>query len=129
MLKDHFPKLVFGAVLFFCLTPWASPPLALALGLVLAMTLGHPYKKYNSMAVKYLLQASVVGLGFGMNFSEVVDTGKNGIFFTVCSIAGTLIAGYILGRLLAVPKKNVLSCICWNSHLRRERHCRGCAYH
>ena len=29
----------FVAFLLFCLTPWASPPIALALGLVLALTL------------------------------------------------------------------------------------------
>ncbi|MCU1244452.1 MAG: hypothetical protein JWN02_362, partial [Acidobacteria bacterium] len=33
----------FAVALLFCLTPWASPPLALALGLGLALTIGHPF--------------------------------------------------------------------------------------
>lgn len=103
--KVMFSRLMFWFLLAFCMTPWASPPLALALGLVLAMTLGHPFKHQNGKVVKYLLQVSVVGLGFGMNFTEVVAAGKNGVFFTVFSIAGTLAAGYMLGRLLAVPRK------------------------
>ncbi len=105
MTRTIFSQLFFGAVLVFCFTPSASPPVALALGLALAMTLGHPYKQYNSRAVKYLLQVSVVGLGFGMNFTEVVSAGKSGILFTILSITGTLSVGYLLGRLLAVSKK------------------------
>lgn len=98
-------RLVFWSALIFCLTPWASPPLALGLGLVFAMTCGHPYKKHNSRVVKYLLQASVVGLGFGMNFTEVSSAGRQGVFLTIFSIAGTLAAGYAIGRLLAVSRK------------------------
>ena len=98
-------KLIFCLGFLFCLGPWASPPLALALGLAMALSMGHPYKQHNSKAVKYLLQLSVVGLGFGMNFKEVINTGKSGIMFTVCSILGTLTAGYLIGRLLSVSKK------------------------
>ena len=98
-------KIWFVFALIFCLTPWGSPPLALALGLVTAFTVGHPYKKHNAKSIKYLLQLSVVGLGFGMNFTEVVHSGKHGILFTVGSISITLAAGYIIGKLLTVSKK------------------------
>lgn len=95
----------FWFILVFCFTPWASPPVALALGVAFAMLLKHPYKKYNSKIIKYLLQASVVGLGFGMNFTEVIATGKSGILFTIASITATLGAGYVIGRLLVIPQK------------------------
>jgi hypothetical protein len=55
-------RALFAGLVLFCLTPYASPPLALALGLALALTVGHPLKRHNARAVKYLLQASVVGL-------------------------------------------------------------------
>ena len=61
---------VFFALLLFCLTPWCSPPIALALGLVLALTIGHPFK--TAKVTKLLLQISVVGLGFGMNLQTGV---------------------------------------------------------
>ena len=95
---------VFVALLIFCVTPWASPPIALALGLALALTLGHPFPTRNSKATKLLLQASVVGLGFGMNLQKVVEAGRTGIVFTVITIAGTLLLGYLLGRTMRISR-------------------------
>lgn len=93
---------IFIALLVFCVTPWASPPIALALGLALALTLGHPFAARNSKATKLLLQISVVLLGFGMNLQKVVEAGRTGIVFTVVTIAGTLLLGFLLGRALNI---------------------------
>jgi uncharacterized integral membrane protein (TIGR00698 family) len=90
----------FWALLLFCLTPWCSPPIALALGLALALTFGNPYK--TSKLTKILLQASVVGLGFGMNLQKVVEAGRTGVLFTIATIAGTLILGYLIGRAMHI---------------------------
>lgn len=93
---------VFVALLVFCVTPWGSPPIALALGLVLALTLGHPFPKRNSKATKLLLQASVILLGFGMNLQKVVEAGRTGIVFTIVTITGTLLLGFLLGRAMGI---------------------------
>jgi len=93
---------VFVALLVFCVTPWASPPLALALGLALALTLGHPFAARNSKATKLLLQISVVGLGFGMNLQKVVEAGRTGLVFTLVTITGTLLIGFLLGRAMRI---------------------------
>jgi uncharacterized integral membrane protein (TIGR00698 family) len=93
-------RIAFFALLLFCLTPWCPPPLALALGLVLALTLGSPFK--TSRQTKILLQVSVVGLGFGMNLQKVFAAGRSGILFTLATIAGTLTLGYLLGRALRI---------------------------
>ncbi|MEP7233737.1 MAG: putative sulfate exporter family transporter [Ignavibacteriota bacterium] len=98
-------RLVFLLALIFCLTPYASPPIALGLGLLIALTIGHPYQKYNSKATKLLLQISVVGLGFGMNFGNVLEAGESGILFTIATIFGTLILGYFIGKWLGVERK------------------------
>ena len=37
-------RLLFALGLFFCLTPWASPPLALLAGLIFGAISTHPYK-------------------------------------------------------------------------------------
>ena len=79
-------QVVFGLLLVFCLTPWASPPVALALGLVLAQTVGNPFVRQSKAATAKLLQYSVVGLGFGMNAHAAVQAGREGILFTVVSI-------------------------------------------
>lgn len=97
-------KIVFAALLF-CLTPWASPASALALGMGLALTLGNPHPDLSRSAAKWLLQACVVLLGFGMNLSVVLEAGKSGMLLAAVSIFGTLTLGYLAGRLLKIPLK------------------------
>ncbi|MFP5246318.1 MAG: YeiH family protein [Thermoanaerobaculia bacterium] len=95
-------KATFVALLLFCVTQWCSPPMALAIGLAFALTVGSPYK--TSRATKLLLQISVVGLGFGMNLQKVLAAGRTGILFTIATIAGTLALGYALGRAMHVGR-------------------------
>ena len=96
---------LFVAGIVFCLTPWGSPPIALAIGLAIALTIGQPLpRKTTSRATKILLQASVVGLGFGANLHAVIEAGREGILFTIATIAGTLFLGFILGRALHVEQ-------------------------
>jgi len=95
---------LFSALFLFCLTPYASPPVALALGLGLALTVGHPWRSRNARVVKYLLQFSVVGLGFGMNLGEVLAAGRTGVSFTAISIFGTLTAGRLIGKWLKIER-------------------------
>lgn len=98
-------EVIFILGLIFCISPFASPPIALAVGLVIALTIGHPYLHLNHKATKILLQASVVGLGFGMNLGTVMKVGKEGIMFTIISIFGTLGLGFIIGKSLKIHKK------------------------
>jgi len=98
-------KALFILLALFCLTPYGSPPIALALGLVLAFTIGNPFPQLAGKPTKLLLQTSVVLLGFGMNLSAVYKAGRDGILFTIVTIFGTLILGYIVGRLLSVNAK------------------------
>lgn len=79
-------------------TSWVTPPVALFAGLVFALVYGQPYPKFNKKVSKYLLQYSVVGLGFGMNLQESLASGKEGMAFTVISVVGTLLIGWVIGR-------------------------------
>ncbi len=94
---------VFAAVL--CLTPWASPGSALALGMTLALTLGNPFASASRHASKGLLQACVVALGFGMNLTVVLEAGRRGALLAAGSIAATLLLGYLVGRFLKISTK------------------------
>src|SRR5664280_2838048 len=98
-------KLLFAVGLFFCLTPWASPPLALLAGLVFGAIATHPYKDESRKLSRVLLQSAVVGLGFGMNLQEVVHAGRSGFLYTALSIAFALIVGTLLGKLISVPPR------------------------
>jgi len=98
-------KIIFIASAILCLTPLLSPPTALLLGLMLAQTTGHPFIQHNHKATQFLLQVSVVGLGFGMNCIAAIHAGKEGIIFSAVSILTTLLLGYLLGRLFKIDTK------------------------
>lgn len=96
-------KIVFFLFLFACL--FLSPPIALVLGLFSALTFGNPFSDQTKKATKYLLQFSVVLLGFGMNLTAVLKAGKDGVLFTITTIFGTLILGYFVGKLFKINSK------------------------
>jgi uncharacterized integral membrane protein (TIGR00698 family) len=81
-----------------------SPPLALGAGLAYGLLLTHPYHLDSKQLAKFLLQASVVCLGFGMNLGEIIRVGRSGFLFTALGIAFALALGWLLGRLLQVQK-------------------------
>lgn len=99
---------IFAIAVLFCLTPFATAPMALVLGLLVALFVGHPFLHLNHKATHILLQVSVVGLGFGMNAAAALKAGREGFLFTVVSIAGTLGFGLLLGRFLRVDGKTSL---------------------
>jgi len=101
-------QLLFAVAILLCLTPWVTPPVALVLGLVVALFIGHPFLHLNHKATHVLLQVSVVGLGFGMNAATALKAGREGFFFTVVSILGTLTVGLLMGRFFKIEKKTSL---------------------
>jgi uncharacterized integral membrane protein (TIGR00698 family) len=98
-------KAVFIICIVLCLTPFISPAIALLMGLIIAQFTGHPYLHLNHKATHLLLQFSVVGLGFGMNVHTAMQAGKEGVLFTIASITGTLVFGYLMGKWLNIEKK------------------------
>lgn len=55
---------------------------------------------------KKLLQYSVVGLGFGMNLQASLQSGKEGMAFTILSVIGTMLIGWLIGRKLMRVDRN-----------------------
>ena len=82
-----------------------SAPIALFVGLVFAFTFGIPFPKFNKKLSKYLLQASVVGLGFGMNLEKSLQSGADGMLFTIVSVIGVMIIGILLGKYMRIDGK------------------------
>lgn len=81
-----------------------DPPLALLLGIILAQTIGHQFLRLNHQATNWLLKASVVGLGFGMNLHHAIEASKEGLLFTFASISIILSSGWLLGKWLRIDK-------------------------
>ncbi|WGQ11807.1 putative sulfate exporter family transporter [Pedobacter gandavensis] len=104
-LSERTRKVIFITAALFCLLPFMSAPLALLLGLVMAQLMKHPYQELNHKATNLLLKVSVVGLGFGMNVFAAMKAGKEGVLFTIASIAGVLMLGYFLGKVFKIERK------------------------
>lgn len=83
-----------------------SPAVALFMGIAMALTAGEPFPKFARKSSKYLLQLSVVGLGFGMNLHESLAAGKEGMLFTIVSVIGVLTIGFFMGRWLKLTPKS-----------------------
>ena len=99
LLCDYIPALA-------VLSSWVTPPVALFLGLVFALTCGQAYPTFNKKMSKKLLQYSVVGLGFGMNLHASLASGKEGMLFTIVSVFGTLLIGMFIGSKLLKINRN-----------------------
>lgn len=82
-----------------------TPAVALFMGLAYAFVTVCPCPKFNKKASKYLLQASVVGLGFGMNVTESLRSGSEGMMFTIASVVGVMVMGVMLGYWLHINRK------------------------
>ena len=91
LLMDYIPALA-------PFSHWVTPPVALFLGLIFALVCGQAHPKFNKKTSKYLLQYSVVGLGFGMNLQASLASGKEGMEFTILSVIGTMLIGMFIGR-------------------------------
>lgn len=83
-----------------------TPPIALFLGLVFALLCGKAYPSFNKKMSKKLLQYSVIGLGFGMNLQASLASGAEGMAFTIVSVVGTMLIGWLIGRKVLKVDRN-----------------------
>lgn len=99
-------KFIFFGALILAASGWVSPPIALLGGLIYGFSFSHPYSARSKRLAKFLLQASVVALGFGMNFNEVLRAGRSGFAYTAISITVAMALGLGLGYFIGVEKKS-----------------------
>lgn len=98
-------KIAFILAIALCLFPVVNAPIALVGGFAFVLFFGHPFLKYNSIAVNWLLKIAVVGLGFGMNLNETLSVGKDGLVLTIVSIVLVLVLGFLIGKFLKMQRK------------------------
>ncbi|WP_394974745.1 YeiH family protein [uncultured Croceitalea sp.] len=102
MLGKVFTYCIGGLVLTGVLFGLVPPSLALASGMLIGV-----FKLANENLVvkvkpiqKYLLQASVIGLGFGIHIKQAIAVGSNSFFTTLITIVFVFIIAFVLGKLL-----------------------------
>ena len=95
---------LFFVGLILAASGFVSPPFALAGGLIFGFSFTHPYHLEARTLSKFLLQASVIGLGFGMDLHQVIHAGRSGFVYTAMSISFALLLGWGLGKFLKVKR-------------------------
>ena len=99
-------KNLFFAGLILAASGLISPPLALLGGLIYGFSVAHPFQVDSKRLAKFLLQASVVALGFGMNLRDVSHAGRSGFLYTALSITAAMLLGLGLGYFIHVGRKS-----------------------
>jgi uncharacterized integral membrane protein (TIGR00698 family) len=97
-------KNIFFLAVIVAATGLISPPIALLGGLIYGFTFTHPFHVESKRLAKFLLQTSVVALGFGMNMHEILHAGRSGFLYTSASITTAMLLGLGFGYLLQVGK-------------------------
>lgn len=113
--NKYFAKTMYWALLVLMVLPLKhifgtdeepiSPPIALFIGLTFALIFGKTCPIVNKKISKYLLQISVVGLGFGMNLVQSLRSGVEGMLFTIISVIVVMLFGVFLGKQMKIEHK------------------------
>lgn len=84
-----------------------APVFAILLGMLLALVwpVQAAFKSGVGFVSKKVLQYAVILLGFGLNISVVLATGKQSLPIIVCTIATSLIVAYGLHKVMNIPGK------------------------
>ncbi len=96
----------FFACILALLLSQASPVWGLFGGLLFSIFLGAPYP--NELLAKFhkpMLKYAIVGLGFGMNFQNVLSVGIEGLGITLLTLVFTVSAGWFIAKLLGIEPK------------------------
>lgn len=84
-----------------------GPVFAILAGMLLALLIKNKERTQAGVAFasKKILQAAVVLLGFGMNLSVVLETGRQSLPIILSTITASLVIAFVLHKLLKVPAK------------------------
>lgn len=101
-------KALFLALALVALTPWVTAPLALVAGVVFSLAWGNPLPTQTKQWQTWLLQASVVGLGAGMNLGVVARVGSRGVGVTLVGLTVTILMALALAKAMKTERTTSL---------------------
>ncbi|PWK19298.1 YeiH family protein [Xanthomarina spongicola] len=96
---------VYIIIIILAALNFISSPVALILGFLFTLVLGHPFPVQSKRAIQILLKISIIGLGFGMSVIETIKASKEGFVITALSIFITIGLGLLLIKVLKIDKK------------------------
>lgn len=106
------PHFFFWVALVGVFFPSTSPAAALLEGTFCALVFGNPYAAKTRKYSKYLLQISVVLLGFSFDLGPVLTAGAQGATLSAVTIVTTFAAGWFLSRKILKVDPLVASLVC-----------------
>ncbi|MDB2356324.1 YeiH family protein [Pseudoalteromonas sp.] len=107
-VKSNLIKLSYLILVGLCITPLIGPGVALVIGAAFAIILGNPYAEFSQSASKWLLKAAVIGLGFAVDFNQVIEVGRSSIVLTIVSITAIIGLGEILTQVFKLSRNTGL---------------------
>ncbi len=84
-----------------------GPVIAIILGMIVTLFIKDKSTLQDGInySAKKILQYAVILLGFGLNLSVILDTGKQSLPIIICTIATSLILAYILSKAMHIPSR------------------------
>ncbi|WP_372858903.1 YeiH family protein [Pseudoalteromonas sp.] len=104
MIITKLHKPTFILLLALCMTHFIGAGSALVLGAIFAITLGNPFAELSQKASKVMLKLAVVGLGFAVDFNEVIEVGRSSLVLTIVSITAIIGLGEILTQVFKLNR-------------------------
>ncbi len=89
----------------FALSPWCTPPLALAIGMIFGLSGLTAWPARSKLLSRHLIQASIVLLGFWISLADVARAGIAGLALSTGAIIVVLILSELLTRLLSTDRQ------------------------
>lgn len=99
-----FKKSLFITLFLLSALPFISSGLALLVGALFAMFLGNPLTALSQNASKFLLKVAVIGLGFAVDFQQVIEVGRSSLVLTIVSITAVIGLGEILTQVFKLNR-------------------------
>lgn len=97
-------KIVFILFAILALFPFVNAPIALLMGLSIALIGGNPFLSFAQQASKKALQWSIIGLGFGLQLTAALEVSKAGLWLTLTTILLVFLTVALLNRFFKLPK-------------------------
>ncbi|OOG63908.1 hypothetical protein B0E46_08180 [Rhodanobacter sp. B04] len=90
-----------------CMPLIGGPVIGIVLGIIVRNLLppGERYQPGIAFTGKYVLQWSIIALGFGLSLSQVAKTGLESLSVTLVTMTVAFLAAWLLGRWLGVHDK------------------------
>jgi len=99
-----FKKPLFISLFLLCALPIVGSGSALIFGALFAIFLGNPFSELSQKASKWMLKLAVIGLGFSVDFNQVIEVGLSSLVLTIVSITAIIGLGEILTQVFKLNR-------------------------